>query len=47
MSHALSSHRARATDHAVRRYAAQVLGLDAEGLDDPASLSRAYTGDRL
>lgn len=41
MSH-VSSHRAHATDHSVRRYAERLLGLDAEGLDDPAALARAH-----
>lgn len=41
MSHVSPSHSARATDHAVRRYAERVLGLDAEGLDDIQALARA------
>ncbi|WP_342163151.1 hypothetical protein [Methylobacterium sp. SD21] len=41
MSHVSPSHRAHPTDHAVRRYAERVLGLDAEGLDDRQALARA------
>ena len=40
MSH-VPSHTARATDHAVRRYAERILGLNTDGLDDPAALTRA------
>lgn len=41
MSHVSPSHRAHPTEHAVRRYAERVLGLDAEGLDDIPALAHA------
>ena len=40
MSHVTVDYRARATDHAVRWYAERILGLEAEGLDDPATRAR-------
>lgn len=41
MSHTRADYRAHATDHAVRRYAERVLGLDLGDLDDQRALSRA------
>ena len=43
MSHVTPGQSVRATDHAVRRYIERIHGLDLEGLDDPAALSRART----